>query len=207
MMEEWIPLSLLMDGGRKDEWRKAVALASRFGLTLSPAEKAMLRAARQEALRDAGRVEFGESALSHLVRAFCDSPWVERETWAETLAALREQYPVAIVSNKPDGATKALCADFFPGICAMGQSDGFPRKPAPDMVFRAMQEIGADTCIYVGDSEVDILTAKNADVPCISVLWGFRDRKELAAAGGLHFCEEPSRLTETVNALIAKTQR
>ena len=125
----------------------------------------------------------------------------------ETLAALREQYPVAIVSNKPDGATKALCADFFPGICAMGQSDGFPRKPAPDMVFRAMQEIGVDTCIYVGDSEVDILTAKNADVPCISVLWGFRDRKELAAAGGLHFCEEPSRLTETVNALIAKTQR
>ena len=125
----------------------------------------------------------------------------------ETLAALREQYPVAIVSNKPDGATKALCADFFPGICAMGQSDGFPRKPAPDMVFRAMQEIGADTCIYVGDSEVDILTAKNADVPCISVLWGFRDREELAAAGGLHFCEEPSRLTETVNALIAKTQR
>ena len=125
----------------------------------------------------------------------------------EALAALREQYPVAIVSNKPDGATKALCAEFFPGICAMGQSDGCPRKPAPDMVFRAMQEIGADTCIYVGDSEVDILTAQNADVPCISVLWGFRDRKELAAAGGLHFCEEPSRLTETVNALIAKTQR
>lgn len=125
----------------------------------------------------------------------------------ETLAALREQYPVAIVSNKPDGATKALCADFFPGICAMGQSDGCPRKPAPDMVLQAMKEIGADTCIYVGDSEVDILTAKNADMPCISVLWGFRDRKELTAAGGLHFCEKPSRLTETVNALIAKTQR
>lgn len=125
----------------------------------------------------------------------------------EALAALREQYPVAIVSNKPDGATKALCADFFPGICAMGQSDGCPRKPAPDMVLQAMKEIGADTCIYVGDSEVDILTAQNADVPCISVLWGFRDRKELTAAGGLHFCEKPSRLTETVNALIAKTQR
>ena len=125
----------------------------------------------------------------------------------EALAALREQYPVAIVSNKPDGATKALCADFFPGICAMGQSDGCPRKPAPDMVLQAMKEIGADTCIYVGDSEVDILTAKNADVPCISVLWGFRDREELTAAGGLHFCEKPSRLTETVNALIAKTQR
>ena len=52
----------------------------------------MLRAARQEALRDAGRVEFGESALSHLVRAFCGSPWVERETWAETLAALQELF-------------------------------------------------------------------------------------------------------------------
>lgn len=125
----------------------------------------------------------------------------------DALAVLREQYPVAIVSNKPDSATKALCADFFPGVFALGQSDGCPRKPAPDMVFRAMKEIGADTCIYVGDSEVDILTAQNADVPCISVLWGFRDREELAAAGGLHFCEEPSRLAEAVSDLIAKTER
>ena len=125
----------------------------------------------------------------------------------DALAALREQYPVAIVSNKPDSATKALCADFFPGVFALGQSDGCPRKPAPDMVFRAMKEIGADTCIYVGDSEVDILTAQNADVPCISVLWGFRDREELAAPGGLHFCEEPSRLGEAVSDLIAKTER
>ena len=125
----------------------------------------------------------------------------------EALAALREQYPVAIVSNKPDAATKALCADFFPGVFALGQSDGCPRKPAPDMVFQAMKEIGADTCIYVGDSEVDILTAQNADMPCISVLWGFRDREELAAAGGLHFCEEPSRLAEAVSDLIANTER
>ena len=124
----------------------------------------------------------------------------------DALTALREQYPVAIVSNKPDAATKALCAEFFPGIHAMGQRDGCPRKPAPDMILQAMREIGVDRCIYVGDSEVDILTAGNAQVPCLSVLWGFRDREELVKAGGQHFCAEPSKLAETVNALIAKTE-
>ena len=93
----------------------------------------------------------------------------------EALAVLKEKYPIAIVSNKPDAAVKALCEDFFPGIYSLGERADCPRKPAADMVYKAMEAIGVDRCMYVGDSEVDVLTAKNAGVPCLSVLWGFRD--------------------------------
>ena len=94
----------------------------------------------------------------------------------EALAELRKKYPIAIVSNKPDAAVKPLCAHYFPGIFALGETAGCPRKPDPAMVRKAMEAIGVTDCVYVGDSEVDVLTAKNAGVPCVSVLWGFRVR-------------------------------
>ena len=118
------------------------------------------------------------------------------------LAELKKNYPVAIVSNKPDAAVKALCADFFPGIYALGEAADCPRKPAADMVFKAMKAIGVDQCVYVGDSEVDILTAKNAGMPCLSVLWGFRDREDMESAGGSHFCETTAQLVETLEEMI-----
>ena len=108
----------------------------------------------------------------------------------DMLEALKEKWPMAIVSNKPDIAVKTLCAEHFPGIYALGEAPDCPRKPAPDMVFKAMEAIGVDKCIYVGDSEVDIRTANNAGVPCVSVLWGFRDRDVLEREGGTHFCAE-----------------
>lgn len=120
----------------------------------------------------------------------------------EALAALQAKYPVAIVSNKPDSAVKALCADYFPGIYALGERVGCPRKPASDMVRRAMETIGVERCVYVGDSEVDVATAKNADVPCLSVLWGFRDREELEDAGAAYFCNDPSKLPELVETVL-----
>ena len=119
----------------------------------------------------------------------------------EALAELK-QYPVAIVSNKPDSAVKALCADYFPGIYALGETPDCPRKPAADMVFQGMKAIGVDRCIYVGDSEVDVLTAKNAEVPCLCVLWGFRNKEDMLAAGGTHFCETPQQLVEKIEELI-----
>lgn len=121
----------------------------------------------------------------------------------EALAQLGEKYPLAIVSNKPDAAVKALCAQYFPGIYALGENADCPRKPAPDMVHKAMEAIGADRCIYVGDSEVDILTAKNAGVPCLSVLWGFRDRCDLMNAGGSEtcFCETTGELPKRIEEL------
>ena len=120
----------------------------------------------------------------------------------EVLAQLGEKYPMAIVSNKPDSAVKLLCAQYFPGLYARGESADCPRKPAPDMVYKAMAEIGADRCIYVGDREVDVLTAKNADVPCLSVLWGFRDREDMEAVGGKYFCDSTKELAEKLEELI-----
>ena len=119
----------------------------------------------------------------------------------QALAILKEKYPIAIVSNKPDTAVKPLCDHYFPGIYARGESADCPRKPAPDMVFKAMEAIGADRCIYVGDSEVDVLTAKNAGVPCLSVLWGFRAREEMEAVGGIHFCETTDQLVKKLEEL------
>ena len=120
----------------------------------------------------------------------------------EALAQLGQKYPMAIVSNKPDSAVKPLCEQYFPGIYALGETADCPRKPAPDMVFKAMADIGVETCIYVGDSEVDVETARNAGVKCLSVLWGFRDRDVIEQAGGKYFCEETSYLVEKIEDLI-----
>lgn len=119
----------------------------------------------------------------------------------EALCALKK-YPMAIVSNKPDAAVKKLCAQYFPGIYAQGEHPGCPRKPLPDMVRIAMEHIGVDRCIYVGDSEVDVLTAHNAAVPCLSVLWGFRDRAEIQAVGESRFCETPAQMPAMLEEMI-----
>ena len=119
----------------------------------------------------------------------------------EALAALGK-FPIAIVSNKPDAAVKKLCAQYFPGIYAQGEHPGCPRKPSPDMVRIAMEHIGVDRCIYVGDSEVDVLTAHNAAVPCLSVLWGFRDKAEIQAAGESRFCETPAQMPAMLEEMM-----
>ena len=120
----------------------------------------------------------------------------------EALAAVKAEFPVAVVSNKPDEATKLLCKQYFGDVYALGEGSAMPRKPAPDMVHRAMQVLGTDRCVYVGDSEVDVLTAQNAGVPCLSVLWGFRDRETLLQAGAEHFCEKPADLFDTLKEMM-----
>ncbi len=125
----------------------------------------------------------------------------------EALAEIRKEFPIAVVSNKPDIATKPLCKDYFGGeVFAMGQMDGIPRKPAPDMLFEAMKAIGVDTCIYVGDSEVDVQTAANAGVPCLSVLWGFRDKACLTEHGAKHFCHDPKNLLQCLKEMMEHGQ-
>lgn len=120
----------------------------------------------------------------------------------EALAEIRKKYPVAIVSNKPDAATKVLCKEFFGDVYARGESTDCPRKPAPDMLIKAMEIIGVDTCIYVGDSEPDVLTAKNLGVKCLSVLWGFRNREELEAVGGQYFCDDPQKIPQILEEMM-----
>jgi len=117
------------------------------------------------------------------------------------LAKLAEKYTVAIVSNKPDPTVKSLCAKYFPGFYALGESAACPRKPAPDMVFTAMKELGVERCIFVGDSEVDVLTAQNAGVPCLTVLWGFRDKWQLEESGAQYFCDDAEMLPALIDRM------
>lgn len=119
----------------------------------------------------------------------------------DALEVLRQTYPVAIVSNKPDAAVKSLCAIHFPGIPAFGERDGCPRKPAPDLVWEAMRMLSVDQGIYIGDSEVDIATAANAGVPCLSVLWGFRDRDMLLASGAQLLCDTPQSMIHMLSQM------
>lgn len=106
---------------------------------------------------------------------------------------------VAIVSNKPDGAVKELAARFFPGIPAFGEA-GLPRKPAPDMVYHALDVLGADraNAAYIGDSEVDVATAKNAGLELIAVSWGFRSRAHLVQSGAVTIVDSVAELREKV---------
>jgi len=120
----------------------------------------------------------------------------------EALEVLRSRYTIGVVSNKPDPATKALIREYFGDLYALGQREDIPKKPAPDMLYRAMQELGAERCVYVGDSEVDIFTAQNAGVPCISVTWGFRDPAFLTASGAQTLCDHAEQLPTILETLL-----
>ena len=155
----------------------------------------------ERAVPDGADVDAVLEAFRSYYDAHCQVKTKPYDGILPALKSLGETYSIAIVSNKPDSAVKALCADYFPGIYALGEAAGCPRKPAADMVFKAMKAIGVDRCIYVGDSEVDVLTAKNAGVPCVCVLWGFRDRDVLEAAGGTSFCETPEQMPAVIRAM------
>lgn len=117
------------------------------------------------------------------------------------LAALhRAGVRCAVVSNKPDGATRELAARFFPGLPAFGQRDGIPAKPAPDMVYHALAELGveASAAAYVGDSEVDVALARNAKLPLVAVSWGFRGREALEEAGAALVVDDAATLLENM---------
>ncbi len=105
-----------------------------------------------------------------------------------------------IVSNKPDAQVKELAEYYFSSIIkretAVGDIDGRNRKPAPDSVLEVMRilEVGRDVTVYVGDSDVDIKTAKNTGIPCISVTWGFRDRNFLLNSGAQKLADKPEEI-------------
>ena len=105
---------------------------------------------------------------------------------------------MAIVSNKLQAGVTELHRRFFSQTIdvAIGESAGVRRKPAPDMVNAALRELGVprEEAVYVGDSEVDLATARAAGLPCISVLWGFRDRDELVRAGATTLVATPAEL-------------
>ena len=123
----------------------------------------------------------------------------------ETLEALKaEGCRLAVVSNKMMAATQELCRHFFRDTIevAIGEHEaqGIRKKPAPDTVNEAFRQLGVgkERAVYVGDSDVDILTARHSGLPCISVLWGFRDKDFLKANGAKTFISAPSELLQTL---------
>ena len=127
----------------------------------------------------------------------------------ETLKELKTRgCRLAVVSNKMMAATVELCRHFFPDTIevAIGEheAEGIRKKPAPDTVFAALDSLGiprplgegGGSAVYVGDSDVDIATARHAGLPCISVLWGFRDREFLLDCGATTFISRPEELLD-----------
>lgn len=112
-------------------------------------------------------------------------------------------FRMAIVSNKADPMVQLLRTLYFDKLIpvAVGELDGVPRKPAPDMVRIAMERLGCteEHTVYIGDSEVDIETAKNAGLPCLSVGWGFRSEKDLRNAGAETVYRSPVELYDALH--------
>lgn len=122
---------------------------------------------------------------------------------AETLKALKEHgVRMAVVSNKLQSGVTELYDYWFKDTIevAIGEREGISRKPARDMVDIALSELGvsADDAVYVGDSDVDVMTAKNSGLPCISVLWGFRTKDFLVEHGANLFVSRPEEILEII---------
>ena len=127
----------------------------------------------------------------------------------ELLAELKKkEIPTAVVSNKSDAAVKEMCRETFGDLVplSIGESERVNKKPAPDTVIEAAAEIGVPLkdCVYVGDSEVDLATAENAGIPCISVSWGFRDKELLESLGAKTLLDTVAELRDCLLDMAAK---
>ena len=121
----------------------------------------------------------------------------------ELLSILKNRgVKLAVVSNKADFAVKAGVEGYFPDVfdCAVGEKEGVKRKPAPDTVFAVIDELNVNKneVVYIGDSEVDIQTSKNADIPCISVTWGFRDKEVLEKLCPEYIVDSPEEILNLI---------
>ena len=121
------------------------------------------------------------------------------EGMVELLRELKKEgYKLAIVSNKIQSAVAELAEIYFPGLIdvAMGETPETPKKPAPDMIYKALELLGVteDEAVFLGDSDVDVATGINSGLNMITVLWGFRDRDELVEAGAKIFVEKAEEI-------------
>lgn len=111
----------------------------------------------------------------------------------------------AVVSNKFDLAVKELCNKYFGNLIeiAIGESENVRKKPAPDSVLRAIQELNSkkEFCLYVGDSDVDVQTAKNTGIDCIGVTWGFRDQELLEKEGAKYIIDKPLEIIDIIHKI------
>ena len=151
--------------------------------------------------------EGSDEALCEQVLSFY-KPWYDAHCRIKTkpydgilqlMEALRaDGIHQAIISNKPDSAVQELAEAFFSGLMdvVIGESPAVKRKPSPDTVLAAASQMGlmASDCVYIGDTEVDLETARNAGMDCIPVSWGFRTEEQLCAAGAEEIIRSPEEL-------------
>ena len=152
----------------------------------------------------ASRIEEGMKIYGRIFDQNCTYHVTLYEGIQEMLKALKDGgIHLAVLSNKPDRQTVKVVKEIFGDNIfdyAQGQKDGIRRKPEPDGVWYLMEQmqVSKEECLYIGDSEVDAATGKNAGLKTIGVLWGFRDRKTLETAGADHLIERPEELLQFV---------
>ena len=152
----------------------------------------------------ASRIEEGMKIYGLIFDQICTYHVTLYEGIPEMLKALKDRgIHLAVLSNKPDRQTVKVVKEIFGDNIfdyAQGQKDGIRRKPEPDGVWYLMEQmqVSKEECLYIGDSEVDAATGKNAGLKTIGVLWGFRDRKTLETAGADHLIERPEELLQFV---------
>ena len=153
---------------------------------------------------DASRIEEGMEIYGRIFDQNCTYHVTPYEGIPEMLKALKDKgIHLAVLSNKPDRQTvKVVKAIFGEELFdyAQGQKEGIRRKPEPDGVWYLMEQmhVSKEECLYIGDSEVDAATGRNAGLKTIGVLWGFRDRKTLETAGVDDLIDRPDELLQFV---------
>ena len=148
----------------------------------------------EEAMEIYGRI-FDENCTYHV------TPYDGIVRMLENLK--KRKIKLAVLSNKPDQQTRKVVHEIFGDTLfehAQGQKEGIRRKPEPDGVYAIMNcmNVKREECLYIGDSEVDIATGKNAGIKTVGVLWGFRDRTTLETAGAVNLIEKPEELLQFV---------
>lgn len=127
-------------------------------------------------------------------------PYAGVDTLLATLK--RAGVKLGVISNKADAPTKAIAERFFPNTftVVLGQREGVPKKPDPTAIREALTllQVTEEEAAYVGDSEVDVFTAKNANLPLYAVTWGFRDPEELTQAGATHLFHTAEALSKAI---------
>lgn len=164
------------------------------------------------------RLLIERSVPSNIEKSFVDSCFEDfKEHYKNNSAVLTKPYSgiptlvkalrnmgikTAVVSNKADFAVQVLVEKYFPSLFDyyVGEKEGVRRKPYPDSVFCALDYlcVSAEQCVYVGDSDVDIETARNSNIKCIAVTWGFRDRAFLEAHNPDYVADTPNEILEII---------
>ena len=155
----------------------------------------------------ASRIEEAMEVYARIFKTGCTYNVAPYEGIVEMLQVLHEKgVKLAVLSNKPDAQTKSVVATFFKeGLFAyvQGQREDIPRKPDPAAVHLILDQLQVtkEESLYIGDSEVDMITGNAAGVATIGVTWGFRDRETLEAAGAEHIISSPDELVNLINTI------